>query len=41
MDGWLRQTTFSSIKKMFGEYAYVSVIRFQIGEGDDDNCIIV
>ena len=41
MDGLPRQTTFSSIKRMFGEYAYVSATRFQIGKGNDDSSIIV
>jgi hypothetical protein len=41
MDRLPRQTTFSSIKRMFGESVYVSATRFQIGKGNDDSSIIV
>ena len=37
---WMaKETVFSSIKRMFGEYT--SAIRFQIGKRDDNKGIIV
>ncbi len=36
---WMVETTFSSIKRMFGEYT--SAIRFQIGKRDDNEGVVV
>jgi hypothetical protein len=38
---WMTETTFSSIKRMFGEYICISYTISKHGKGDDDNSIIV
>jgi hypothetical protein len=38
---WMTETTFSSIKRMFGEYICISYAISKHGKGDDDNSIIV
>ena len=37
--GWMTETAFSSIKRMFGEYA--STTRYQIGKRDGNEDIVV
>ena len=38
---WMAETTFSSIKRMFGEYICICYTISKHGKGDDDNSIIV
>jgi hypothetical protein len=38
---WMTETTFPSIKRMFGEYICICYTISKHGKGDDDNSIIV